>query len=1642
MKITISEEEWEAIGKKGPGVRMYRGLRTYFYNGEELWNTALDKPLVHTDAEWQSWQQLIILPGVEEIPDHTFTGCENVEIVFMHDSTKRMGKKCFYGLTKLSFVQLSRHLEYIGAYALSCCALIWSLFIPSTCRQICKNAFEGCDMLIILSVHENTELGNKVIKGTALLAASPFAEMTRSDTYDDYQVNKWIKNRHDNFRIHEICCSETPRFSKDSIVPNKYNCHEQDDSGLTALHYLVINPFADFETIKNMAHIGGPALLKTEDTTWNVLQYACLMNDIPLQRLFVKIGGQDLADTLRMPVATPSGKWSVVWKCFESSRHFKNCESSQYIEYAVLLHDYIEAIISHSERNIHELMRQLLESRPPCKEIYDLINDRADVPKGHVETFEKYIQDSEEIEILMEREKMVPLNRSTITFVGEGHSGKTSTINSLKGYGFQPHCPSTKGSRTSEVDIRDFGICVSSIDANNSFRQKERDAKSTERSMCTHLDKINTDYEQQHRDEESKVLVENILNRGPVPKLRSIASGENSRQNICHKSSSLLKNERTGSIGDEDQQAESILESRDSAGNHDGGDHSDRESSNDKFDADDTNAIMTFITACPCLPLWCWESENILEDSLTLLDPLENQGLNRLRCFDPCDESLKDKNAKKAEVEENTVKKVDDMHLMNSKDGTSIRFTIFDNGGQTVFRGIQNLFFSREGIFIVVFDMMKILNENEATKQESLEHLQYWLSSIKLDACNDDSSADPLIKYPPVILVGTHYDDLLKTEVEDSTPSDNLEKLDEINKILHENLDISSLVPIPSTFTSSTSTTNETQDLSFWPVDNSNPQDISILKLRQLLLNTALTDKGFDVSQEVPISMLQTMDKLTEISKDHPIMSVNANENGDTSVMEVMSQCGVFDDESYDNAEREEVCNSLLKQYHNIGHFLYFHQVPALRDYCILDPQWLIDAIAYVVRDFRFHWFLQDEYAIALNDGISWNRLKNDGVVDVPLLRLLWQGYKEHFVFLQRLMLEIGIFGKCKDCFTVPILQTHPSKDSYQESKDILSDHDEKGNIEFEEHGFAITTFYCRLVNALVEGGCEPLLLESACLFRFQAENESYALLLDIIDMKIRVLFHPKCSKNSIHELLISIRNKCASLNETFYKRQLEISFNGISHELTEVFNRAVDYPGFTNAQDVFRDGSCTSPTFAIDYKEYACEEIKTELSALNFQDPRLSEIAALMQFHNKTIPALRNEYFYMCHEDDEMFQAVALLPELKLRDLEKKKITNLVKEQKKPPPAKKIMVACMENSEEEEKIIQHQLLQSNCGAFLVHALSAYFKTGDIYEDHETLQILHCAGHKEKLENTDICIVFKDENCKKQVECVVLNNCKSEKITNAAEEHFGNRFIVYWDSRVRDEAAIRFAEEFYRCLCSAAYRGVRVTFKEAFEKTKKSILKCIVGEEGLRLDQPNHPSDGNDSNLEGLRPDRPNHPGDDIDFFLEGFHLDFDNDSFAPGAKRQRRHDASLQSVSVMDIDSSSNPSRDSKNDITHKCHLKCSYSFACKREPIENNCQFIKYKNPVNPFLDEIIDVCKRDASKGPNALEACPKCFLKFCKSAKIPSDNGFISCYVAHEKQCKPDSKPHVDIEIPEKCKKYNLASARKGALDYCIPCKKEK
>ncbi|GFH56411.1 hypothetical protein CTEN210_12887 [Chaetoceros tenuissimus] len=157
--MRVQTEEWRRFV---PGVRMYKGKKTLFYNGEILWegdDFITGDPLIYNTEERQSWEVIIVLPGVEVIPENSFCKCFNLKTVIMADTVRRIGNGTFSLCTSLVFVRFSRSLEYIGSYAFFICPSLSSIFIPPSCREIGSNAFNGCRKLLILSVPHHTQLG-------------------------------------------------------------------------------------------------------------------------------------------------------------------------------------------------------------------------------------------------------------------------------------------------------------------------------------------------------------------------------------------------------------------------------------------------------------------------------------------------------------------------------------------------------------------------------------------------------------------------------------------------------------------------------------------------------------------------------------------------------------------------------------------------------------------------------------------------------------------------------------------------------------------------------------------------------------------------------------------------------------------------------------------------------------------------------------------------------------------------------------------------------------------------------------------------------------------------------------------------------------------------------------------------------------------------------------------------------------------------------------------------------------------------------------------------------------------------------------------------------------------------------------------
>ena len=146
------------------------------------------------------------------------------------------------------------------------------------------------------------------------------------------------------------------------------------------------------------------------------------------------------------------------------------------------------------------------------------------------------------------------------------------------------------------------------------------------------------------------------------------------------------------------------------------------------------------------------------------------------------------------------------------------------------------------------------------------------------------------------------------------------------------------------------------------------------------------------VQRALPLSWLRFSDELAAIAAGNATVSGNEAIEGEgegkvkqpvlslREVKVVAGRCGV---------EAAHVLQ-VLRLLHQLGS-LVFYDEPALRDLVVLEPQWLVMAVARVIRDYDLHAVQKDREARAL--GSQWLMLTKEGQLTKPLLDLLWAEY-------------------------------------------------------------------------------------------------------------------------------------------------------------------------------------------------------------------------------------------------------------------------------------------------------------------------------------------------------------------------------------------------------------------------------------------------------------------------------------------------------------------------------------------------------------------------------------------------------------------------------------------------------------------------
>ena len=100
-----------------------------------------------------------------------------------------------------------------------------------------------------------------------------------------------------------------------------------------------------------------------------------------------------------------------------------------------------------------------------------------------------------------------------------------------------------------------------------------------------------------------------------------------------------------------------------------------------------------------------------------------------------------------------------DLEIQNLLEGVenTLKLGIWDYGGQEIFYAVHHLFLTRFGVYLVLFDMRKILSPESG--KDSLNFIKFWLNSIALYAQETaDKNKEIDENGSPIFLIGSHKD--------------------------------------------------------------------------------------------------------------------------------------------------------------------------------------------------------------------------------------------------------------------------------------------------------------------------------------------------------------------------------------------------------------------------------------------------------------------------------------------------------------------------------------------------------------------------------------------------------------------------------------------------------------------------------------------------------------------------------------------------------------------------------------------------------------------------------------------------------------------------------------------------------------------
>ncbi|XP_045167059.2 probable serine/threonine-protein kinase roco6 [Mercenaria mercenaria] len=298
----------------------------------------------------------------------------------------------------------------------------------------------------------------------------------------------------------------------------------------------------------------------------------------------------------------------------------------------------------------------------------------------------------------------------------------------------------------------------------------------------------------------------------------------------------------------------------------------------------------------------------------------------------------------------------------SSENEQSIHVNIWDFGGQFIYYATHQIFHSKDAIYLLVFDLTKdldsIIEDDDFPDQKTdlRTCLKFWVGSVHAFVGTEDGNV------PKIILVGTHKADF-------PSNSDIEDKFDKVLDIFIRTKARNHIYTQP------------------FAVENTDPDDRSITEIKKAIFDIGLEKAK---SSKVPAKWIQLEVALNEMRHVRKLVKFK-------DVVDL--------DASTDSPIKDELQLKIFLKYHHAKGTLVYFDEDKLREFVVIDPQFLVDAFKCIITSKRFC-----KWRSNLHD--LWEKLMETAVLEKYLLNKVWEQDKTHpfmehrdilLAFLQRL---------------------------------------------------------------------------------------------------------------------------------------------------------------------------------------------------------------------------------------------------------------------------------------------------------------------------------------------------------------------------------------------------------------------------------------------------------------------------------------------------------------------------------------------------------------------------------------------------------------------------------------------------------------